>query len=203
MTAVRVEVEAEADWPENKNRHVFGPQEIFSMRTYPRNVKNSTWEIGDKLISSNQVSHIAHDEPTNLFVKVSIRGSSFGLNHSIIAPERLEAIACRAFTDEDWLSKTREVPENGDVAVGMVLDLRLLPDHVSLKTFSCKKGSVKRVMQMVFFAEFVNSLFPHGVSQGALAEVKVSDSQNYAGQDFVAVDFGLIPNSTEKWKLSI
>jgi hypothetical protein len=35
MTAVRVEVEAEADWPENKNRHVFGPAEEAVLRQYP------------------------------------------------------------------------------------------------------------------------------------------------------------------------
>ena len=35
MTAVRVEVEAEADWPENKVRHVFGPAEEAVLRQYP------------------------------------------------------------------------------------------------------------------------------------------------------------------------
>lgn len=35
MTAVRVEIEAETDWPENKNRHVFGPAEEAILRQYP------------------------------------------------------------------------------------------------------------------------------------------------------------------------
>jgi hypothetical protein len=153
MTAVRVEVEAEADWPENKNRHVFGPQEIFSMRTYPRDVKNSTWEIGDKLISSNQVSHIAHDEPTNLFAKVSIRGSIFGFDISTVAPERLEAIACREFSDSDWRSKIGGVPRIGDVAVGMVVDLRLLPDYVSFKNVFLQEGECEATNAEGFFVK--------------------------------------------------
>jgi hypothetical protein len=39
MTAVRVEVEAEADWPENKNRHVFGPAEIAIIKQSPSEPK--------------------------------------------------------------------------------------------------------------------------------------------------------------------
>ena len=35
MTAVRVEVEAEAVWPENKHRHVFGPREEAKIKQYP------------------------------------------------------------------------------------------------------------------------------------------------------------------------
>jgi hypothetical protein len=198
MTAVRVEVEAEADWPENKNRHVFGPQEIFSMRTYPRGVKNSTWEIGDKLISSNQVSHIAHDEPTNLFAKVSIRGSIFGFDISTVAPERLEAIACREFSDSDWRSKIGGVPRIGDVAVGMVVDLRLLPDYVSFKNVFLQEGECEATNAEGFFVKNSVALLPHGPDEGALTEVKVSDFQNYAGQDFAAVDFGFIPIRLEE-----
>ena len=192
MTAVRVEVVAEADWPENKNRHVFGPQEIFSMRTYPRDVKNSTWEIGDKLISSNQVSHIAHDEPTNLFAKVSYRGSFFGLNFSVIAPESLEAITCRAFADEDWLLQVGEVPVIGDVAVGMVADLRLLPDYVSFKNVFLQEGECEASNVDGFFVENAVALLPHGTAQGAFREVGVSAELNYAGRDFACASFGKI-----------
>jgi hypothetical protein len=39
MTAVRVEVEAKADWPENKNRHVFGPAEIAIIKQSPSEPK--------------------------------------------------------------------------------------------------------------------------------------------------------------------
>ena len=39
MTAVRVEVEAEADWPENKNRHVFGPAETAIIKQSPSEPK--------------------------------------------------------------------------------------------------------------------------------------------------------------------
>ena len=39
MTAVRVEVVAEADWPENKNRHVFGPAEIAIIKQSPSEPK--------------------------------------------------------------------------------------------------------------------------------------------------------------------
>jgi hypothetical protein len=163
------------------------------MRAYPWDIKNFIWEIGDDLISSNQVSHIAHDEPTNLFAKVSYRGSFFGLNFSVIAPESLEAITCRAFADEDWHLQVGEVPVIGDVAVGMVVDLRLLPDYVSFKNVFLQEGECEASNVDGFFVEFVNDLLPHGASQGALAEVKVSNWQNYAGQDFAAVDFGLIP----------
>jgi hypothetical protein len=38
---------------------------------------------------------------------------------------------------------------------------------------------------------------PHGVTEGALTEVKVSDLRNYAGQDFAAVNFGQIPIQLE------
>ena len=39
MTAVRVEVEAEAVWPENKNRHVFGPRERAKIKQSPSEPK--------------------------------------------------------------------------------------------------------------------------------------------------------------------
>jgi hypothetical protein len=192
MTAVRVEVEAEADWPENKNRHVFGPQEMLSMRAYPWDIKNFIWEIGDNLISSNQVSYVAHDDPTNLFSKVSYGGSIFGLSFSVIAPERLEAIACRAFADEDWLLQVGEVPVIGDVAVGMVADLRLLPDYVSFKNVFLQEGECEASNVDGFFVENAVALLPHGTAQGAFREVGVSAELNYAGRDFACASFGKI-----------
>ena len=198
MTAVRVEVIADADWPENKNRHVFGPQEIISVRINPDGIPNSTLEIGGNLITGSSFSHVAYDEPTNLFAKVSIRGSIFGFDISTVAPERLEAIACREFSDSDWRSKIGGVPRIGDVAVGMVVDLRLLPDYVSFKNVFLQEGECEATNAEGFFVKNSVALLPHGPDEGALTEVKVSDFQNYAGQDFAAVDFGFIPIRLEE-----
>ena len=197
MTAVRLAIEAEALWPENKTRHKFGPQETMSIRLYPSEVQNVVWEIEGDLSSGSFISYIAQDDPTNLAVKVSIGDSSFGFGISTIAPEKLKAIECRSFTSRDWLLQTGVEPGYGEVAAGMIVDLQLLPDYVSFKNVFLQEGTCEATNIDGFFVQYADALLPHGVTEGALTEVKVSDLRNYAGQDFAAVNFGQIPIQLE------
>ena len=192
MTAVRVEVVADADWPLNKVRHVFGPQETAVVRYYPNDLQNVLWNIGGFTAQGNLIAYVAHDEPTNVFATVSVGDSLFSFRLSTIAPERLDAIACRAFTDGDWFLSTGEVPALGDVAVGMEVELRLMPDYVSFKNVFLQEGECKATNVTGFFRENSVVLFPHGTAQGAWREVCVSAVSNYAGGDSACANFGRI-----------
>ena len=75
MTAVRVAVMADADWPLNKVRHVFGPQETAVIRYYPNDLQNVLWDIGGALHSGNLMPYLASDEPTNVSATVSVAQS--------------------------------------------------------------------------------------------------------------------------------
>ena len=63
MTAVRVEVEAEADWPENKHRHVFGPAEIAIIKQSPSEPKVYFAQLlpngGDVMANGNEWQYTA------------------------------------------------------------------------------------------------------------------------------------------------
>ena len=193
MTAVRVAVMADADWPLNKVRHVFGPQETAVIRYYPNDLQNVLWDIGGALHSGNLMPYLASDEPTNVSATVSVGDSSFSFRLTTIAPEGLDAIACRAFTDDDWRLRTGSIPKHGDVAVGMAVELRLMPDYVSFKNVFLQEGECEATNIDGFFVPYSAALESHGETQGALTEVGVSDLQNYAGNDLSAADFGAIP----------
>ena len=193
MTAVRVAVMADADWPLNKVRHVFGPQETAVIRYYPNDLQNVLWDIGGALHSGNLMPYLASDEPTNVSATVSVGDSSFSFRLTTIAPEGLDAIACRAFTDDDWFLLTGEVPALGDVAVGMEVELRLMPDNVSFKNVFLQEGECKAVNVTGFFRENSVVLFPHGTAQGAWREVGVYSVSNYVGGDSACANFGSIP----------
>ena len=65
----------------------------------------------------------------------------------------------------------------------MIVDLRLMPDYVSLENVFLQEGFCMPTNVSGLFAPYACELKPHDVGAGACREVEVGE-ENYAGDDF-------------------
>ncbi len=194
LTSVRVNVSAAADFPTNKIRHVFGPQEVASFAATPV-IDGAFWTAGETNVFGSPYNYSAPIVPTNDVVKFSIGSVNFNMNVNVIPPTRLKAVECRIASTNEWFTRTGDYPHPGDMAVGMITELKLLPDYVSFRHLFLQEGECQATSIWGLFAPYASGLLPHDEIAGAWEEVAVSATNNNAGVDFAATNFGEVPST--------
>ncbi len=196
LTSVRVNVSAAANFPTNKIRHVFGPQEAASFAATPV-IDGAFWTAGETNVFGSLYNYSAPIVPTNDVVMFSIDSVNFNMNMEIIAPTQLEAIVYEVAPLSAWISNTGDYPRLGDVAAGMVNELKINPDYVSFANLYLQEGECPATNTTGLFERYASGLRVHDEDAGAWREVRVSEEDNRAGTDIALVNFGVIPMALE------
>lgn len=189
IAVVELEVEAVATWPTNRNRHVFGPKEQFRIVSSPQ-VLLSTDPQTSASVSGNTVT--APDVPCTFSVAATIGSATVSLPFSCIPPMWIEAVSCAACSTQDWNRCGCAVPSVGDVAVGMTIENKLMPDYVSFSHLFFVEGACDATNRWGLFADPQITLLPHDSAGGAGSEVPVGP-QNYLPKDYATAKFDVVP----------
>jgi hypothetical protein len=205
MTAVRVEVEAEADWPENKHRHVFGPREKAKIKQSPISPELKFAKFlrhggsvlrppqGDWAIENGRkgdhysIEGICEDE-----------ADEFVMNFSVV-----EAISIRA-ENEHCMSEAEinlfnaqqgdsQIPafEVGFAGVLMKVDLYLEPNYVNfskLKVFEGYAPTSNRQGWYEDYNSFPEELMRHGIPKLPIEEYRLSASSVDGSNEIIGGD---------------
>ena len=191
LTSVRFDIEAFADFPSNKHRHVFGPQETAILKTMPL-MNTATWHVNEITTSGTEFLYTAPGIPTNMPARISISSSEYAFVLSVIAPIKLEVISYEVASSNIWIGNTGTMPSHGEVAAGMVTTLRLLPLSVSFRNLYLKEGECSATNVWGIFTPFAGIIPPHDSNAGAWDEMEVGAYNNYAGRDTALLHFGNI-----------
>jgi hypothetical protein len=194
IDVVKIRVEAEADWPSNKVRHVFGPGERFSVFS----------EAGDLLSSNRASSEIGEKEVT-----FTLRESSVKVKIKTIPPNSvIEFEFVREMTDGDWLTLpvsmeplTRLTP-----GAGFLAKRRLTPSYVNFQNIFIKEGFAPMSERVGCFADevmFPQAEYSHNVNAGAGLICEVGLHNYIEHYDAIGVQFGRIPNMYGSYSLPI
>lgn len=137
IRAYELKMEAVADWPTNKIRHVFGPLERVKMSVEPSSA-SVVWKIDSVSEKGPNFKYAASPVPKKTEGVVTVDGASLAFDIETIAPTRSRALEYHVAEDEDWGG---ECPTNGQIGVGLSFSrLQLLPDWVSFQHVKVKEG---------------------------------------------------------------
>jgi hypothetical protein len=190
LAVVELEVEAEATWPTNRHRHVFGPKERFTITTNP-SVGLSCSPLYGSEINGNTV--IAPDRPGSFAVGLTIGDIEYDLCLLCIAPVSLQGKNPRTFLPIEWMNHGRYQIPVGYPGVGMHIDTWLEPKYVSFKHLRVYEGYAPAINRQGWYTDIV--AFPvdelaHDYKAGATNEtgaVKILDVGNLQENgDYVA-----------------
>ena len=187
LRVVKLRVEADANFPSNKVRHVFGPYETFTIHQEPSGFFTfSPGSQGHATINGNVVKapHLAE----RFTVTASSSYGSTTLMFNSIEPTEIVAIDCEASAGEVWTENGQSAPMPGEVAVGMVTRRRLLPDHVSFEHLYVEEGECPVSGVWGVFRGFKEALGDHDASAGAWRAGKV-EVGNLIDDDFSGICF--------------
>ena len=205
LTVVELEIEAVTTRPTNRHRHVFGPKEQFTITTNP-SVELFCSLLDGIEISGNMVT--APDRPGEFSVWFTVDGAVCTCDFNCIGPAGIDAFSCVESSEQDWRERTGVVPSIGDVAVGMTIQNRLMPDYVSFSHLFFMEGECDATDRWGLFADPQNTLMPHDSIAGAWKEAPVGSANNlpqdYAMAQFdavlpIAMDGGFQYNITNYW----
>ena len=188
---VKVRVEALADWPSNKVRHVFGPKEQFSI------VMSSSLnvEVGnDSYASANGTQVTAPDRPGKFGVALSRDGMSHVIELDVVAPASLVGGNPRELNNYEWT--VLQVPPfaPGEAGVAMRIETWVEPSYVSFRHVRMFEGFAPTSNRTGWYEDlttFPEAYLEHnaqaGVGSASLAGcITVSDVENFtAGGDCV------------------
>ena len=128
VDVVKIRVEAEADWPSNKVRHVFGPKERFAITSAPQ-VSLSVESGSFASVTGNTV--IAPDRACSFAVVAMVGEASATLPFECIAPTALCGGNARAWETFEYALFGLYSLEAGFPGVAMRVDTWLEPSYVS------------------------------------------------------------------------
>ena len=152
LAAVEIAVEAVATWPTNRNRHVFGPKEQFTITTNP-NVELSCYPMDGTSVSNNVVT--APDRPGGFFVGLAIGDVVHDLWFLCIAPTSVQGRNPRSFLPDEWMNKDRYQIPVGYPGVGMHIDTWLEPKYVSFKHLRVYEGYAPAINRQGWYRDLV------------------------------------------------
>lgn len=152
LAVVELEVEAEATWPTNRHRHVFGPKERFTITTNP-SVGLSCSPLYGSEINGNTV--IAPDRPGSFAVGLTIGDVEYDLWLLCIAPVSLQGKNPRTFLPDEWMNNDRYQIPVGYPGVGMHIDTCLEPKYVSFKHLRVYEGYAPAINRQGWYRDFV------------------------------------------------
>ena len=167
LAAVEIAVVADAIWPTNRNRHVFGPKEQFTITTNP-SVGLSCSPSEGIAISNNVVT--APDRPGSFAVGLTIGDVEYDLWLLCIAPTSLRGKNPRAFLPDEWMNKGRYQIPVGYPGVGMHIDTLLEPTYVSFDHLRVYEGYAPAINRQGWYRDldaFPDNQLAHDYNAGA------------------------------------
>ena len=166
VRVVKLDVEADRVWPTMRHRHVFGPNEPFTLK-----------------IDDAETKIIAPKIPGTYATNLTYSGHSIPFSYSVIAPQACIATNAWPMADSDWVNVGVTKPLSvGEVGAGMCLDLKLLPEYVSFEGLKVMEGECSAQDIEGYFELYDMSNVRHNVSNGALKQIVVQ------GDNFVGID---------------
>ncbi|MBR3924901.1 MAG: hypothetical protein IKJ45_17415, partial [Kiritimatiellae bacterium] len=208
LAAVEIAVEAVATWPTNRNRHVFGPKERFTITTNP-NVELSCYPMDGSFVSNNVVT--APDRPGGFAVGLTIGDIVHDLWVLCIAPTSIHGKNPRLFSPGDWERVGVAQLMIGEAGADMRIDTWLEPTYVSFKHLRVYEGYAPVINRTGWYADvnaFPDDKIEHGANAGASnggQTTSVLATNNETGNgDCVAAYIGARPAYTNgSYQLSI
>ncbi len=188
VTVVQVKISAEASFPSNKARHVFGPAERISYSLNPV-IRNAEWNIGGDVYKGPSCKVLMPASHAFLDVQAAVGSDvSFNTRLMVVEPEESFAVRFRAARDDDWENRGLIPPTPGTVAVGLWTELVLKPSNVSFENLIVYEGFC-RATDLTGRFEGLEEDFPvHDSHRGAGNEIPVREG-NVCGNDLAAVAF--------------
>jgi len=165
LQVVKIKVEAEANWPSNKVRHVFGPRERFKISSTPQvslEVDSTSYaEI------TNATTVIAPERAGQFSVVVSLGTTTTNLLFNCIAPTELKGGNPRNLYENEFAQLG--IPRSG-VYVAMHIDTWLHPLYVSFQHIRIYEGYAPPTNREGWFQDaetFPDDDLEHGDDAGA------------------------------------
>ena len=183
VDVVKIRIAAEADWPSNKVRHVFGPKERFAIITNPQ----AALSVGSEScasVSDDNFTVTAPDRAMPFFVSVAINGHSRNLSFNSIAPTALRGGNPRLPQGAEFGNNGIYDYPAGYAAVVMHIDTWLEPSYVSFEHLRLYEGFANPSNRQGWYLdaeEFPDSAIRHDETNGA--------SQDPA-TDFISITSG-------------
>ena len=144
LTVVKLEVEAEADYPTEKNRRAFGPVERATIKSTPAGMARITGTLPEDIQLPSLVTPCnmkVGDEAKSFTITLTVGGETFNMPISVIHPsQECEVVSVLPLTPADWVDLRADplVPQKAGAA-GKI-KVRLKPDYVSFKHISLIEG---------------------------------------------------------------
>lgn len=167
LAVVELEVEAEATWPTNRHRHVFGPKERFTITTNP-SVGLSCSPLEGIEIDGNTVT--APDRPGAFAVWLTVDGAVCNRVFSCIEPTSIQGKNPRPFLAFEWDPDYFPRFVDGEAGVDMHIDTWLEPTYVSFSHLRWYEGYAPPINRQGWYTDtalFPDSAIEHGRAAGA------------------------------------
>ena len=167
LQAVKIRVEAEASWPSNRVRHVFGPKERFTITSNPQ-VELSVAAGSFASVSNTTVT--APDRGGAFQVYASFGGLLHSLSFGCIVPTALRGGTPRELLLHEWHTIVGQPLSVGEAGVAMHIDTWLEPSYVSFSHLRLYEGyapTINRTGWCLNYEAFPEQFFQHGIEAGA------------------------------------
>ena len=195
VDVVKIRVEAEADWPSNKVRHVFGPKERFAITSTPQ-VALSVEPGSLARVTGNTVT--APDRATPFSVTVSTSGHSRSASFHCIAPTALRGGNPRLPQGAEFGNNGIYDYPAGYAAVVMHIDTWLEPSYVSFEHLRLYEGFANPSNRQGWYLdtdEFPDSAIRHDETNGASQDpatdfISITSGNNTHNGDFAGAMIG-------------
>ena len=167
VDVVKIRVEAEADWPSNKVRHVFGPKERFAITSTPQ-VALSVGSGSLASVTNNTV--IAPDRAGSFAVVAIVGEASATLPFECIAPTALCGGNPRAWESNEWHQFGIHPLSADEAGVAVHIDTWLEPSYVSYTNIRLFEGVAQPSDRRGWYLDvntFPDEDLQHNVNAGA------------------------------------
>lgn len=176
LRMVKLMLEADAPWPGNRSRHVFGPCETVTARIEPTTF-STIWHDGARQTNGSQFDISAPNAAMGKSIDIEIEGTSISVPLRYIAPSGCAADSARAMTSADWTALNMPEPEIGKVGVGLYTNVRLLPDYVSFTNVWIREGYSPALGREGYFTHILVS--PHNDANGAGVALQITSENGF------------------------
>ena len=200
VTAAEILIEADADFPTNKHRHVFGPAEGVTYSVDPPGVSFTLQGI---VPSQGEHDHLQGRIvmpycASHFTMEVVTGNASLSLPFTVVEPEaELQLDNVRLPTAADWSDALETTPlTEGVIGSAFHADLSLRPNTVSFANITVMEGEADATDIHGFFTNSIfNGQLTHDIAAGACSEVAVHD-ENIVGKGdnvFFGLNSALLP----------
>ena len=216
LTSIRLEVVADADYPTNKIRHVFGPVERAEIKQFPEEPRvlcakffpygGKIEDIKGRVFLTSPYAALTFD--ADFFVGDS-RIDSFAMEFRTIEPVSLRGENARAANEaEIYLHNSQngniQIPDFSDGFIGVLMhiDVMVDPQYVNFEKVRIFEGYAPPINRTGWYLDY--DLFPdrfleHGIENGAVEDYVLSATRVMTGNQLDGGDIvgSWIPTSDE------